>query len=137
MHDIYGFGDGIYPIERVIVTHEQLFNDRAHILYVNGAYRGNDSLGDLMHDFSCNDPDDMKNTMLAEASRYYKENPKGVEIMCKAMEEMREESYQKGIEQNRLESIKNIMEGLKYTAQQAMELLKIAADDQPKYLAKL
>ena len=57
--------------------------------------------------------------------------------MCKAMEEMREESYQKGIEQNRLESIKNIMEGLKYTAQQAMELLKIPADDQPKYLAKL
>ena len=137
MHDIYGFGDGIYPIERVIVTHEQLFNDRAHILYVNGAYRGNDPLGDLMHDFCCNDPDDMKNAMLAEASRYYKENPKGVEIMCKAMEEMREESYQKGIEQNRLESIKNIMEGLKYTAQQAMELLKIPADDQPKYLAKL
>ena len=90
-----------------------------------------------MHDFCCNDPDDMKNAMLAEASRYYKENPKGVEIMCKAMEEMREESYQKGIEQNRLESIKNIMEGLKYTAQQAMELLKIPADDQPKYLAKL
>ena len=136
-NDIYGFGDGIYPIERVIVTHEQLFYDRAHILYVNGAYRGNDPLGDLMHDFCCNDPDDMKNEMLAEASRYYKENPKGVEIMCKAMEEMREESYQKGIEQNRLESIKNIMEGLKYTAQQAMELLKIPADDQPKYLAKL
>jgi cytidylate kinase len=36
-----------------------------------------------------------------------------------------------------LENIKNIMEGLKYTAQQAMELLKIPADDQPKYLAKL
>ena len=53
-NDIYGFGDGIYPIERVIVTHEQLFNDRAHILYVNGAYRGNDPLGDLMHDFCCN-----------------------------------------------------------------------------------
>ena len=57
--------------------------------------------------------------------------------MCKAIEEMREESYQRGIEQTRLESIKNVMEGLKYTAQQAMELLKIPADDQPKYLAKL
>lgn len=145
MHDIYGFGDGIYPIERVIVTHEQLFNDRAHILYVNGAYRGNDSLGDLMHDFSCNDPDDMKNMMLAEASRYYKENPKGVEIMCKAMEEMREESFQRGVEtgiqtgteQNRLESIRNIMSNLKLTVYQAMDALGIPADDQPKYLAKL
>ena len=132
-NDIYGFGDGIYPIERVIVTHEQLFNDRAHILYVNGAYRGNDPLGELMHDFCCNDPDDMKNEMLAEASRYYKENPKGVEIMCKVIEEMREEVE----ERTMLNAIKNIMEGLKYTAQQAMELLKIPADDQPKYLAKL
>lgn len=114
-----------------------MFNDRAHILYVNGAYRGDDPLGELMHDFCCSDPDDMKNKMLADASRYYKEDPKGVEIMCKAIEEMREESYQRGIEQTRLESIKNVMEGLKYTAQQAMELLKIPADDQPKYLAKL
>ena len=79
--------------------------------------------------------------MLAEASRYYKENPKGVEIMCKAMEEMREESYQRGVEaggeQKVLESIKNIMKNLKLTVHQAMDALGIPADDQPKYLAKL
>ena len=86
-----------------------------------------------MHDFCCNDPDDMKNAMLAEASRYYKENPKGVEIMCKVIEEMREEVEERTL----LNAVKNIMEGLKYTAQQAMEPLKIPADDQPKYLAKL
>ncbi len=61
--------------------------------------------------------------------------------MCKAIEEMREESYQRGIEDGReqtaLESIKNVMEGLKYTAQQAMDALGIPADDQPKYLVKL
>ena len=136
-HDIYGFGDGIYPVERVIVTHGQMFNDREHILYVNGAYRGDDPLGELMQDFCCSDPDDMRNKMLADASRYYKEDPKGVEIMCKAMEEMREESYQKGIEQNRLESIKNIMKNLKLTVHQAMDALGIPADDQPKYLSKL
>ena len=90
-----------------------------------------------MHGFCCSDPDDMKNEMLADASRYYKEDPKGVELMCKAMEEMREESYQKGIEQNRLESIKNIMKNLKLTVHQAMDALGIPADDQPKYLAKL
>ena len=53
--------------------------------------------------------------------------------MCKVIEEMREEVE----ERTMLNAIKNIMEGLKYTAQQAMELLKIPADDQPKYLAKL
>lgn len=61
--------------------------------------------------------------------------------MCKAMEDLREESIQRGIregiDQNRVESIKNIMRKLKYTAQQAMDLLVIPAADQAKYLGKL
>ena len=36
-----------------------------------------------------------------------------------------------------LEAIKNVMDGLKYTAQQAMDLLKIPVTDQSKYAAKL
>ena len=51
--------------------------------------------------------------------------------------EMKEEGREEGIDQNRVESIKNVMEGLKYTAQQAMDLLKIPVADQSKYLAKL
>ena len=57
--------------------------------------------------------------------------------MCRAMEELREESLKRGEEAALLRSIKNIMEGLKYTAQQAMDLLKIPVSDQPKYLSKL
>jgi len=33
-----------------------------------------------------------------ERARYNKEDPKGVELMCKAIEEMREESFQGGVE---------------------------------------
>ena len=66
---------------------------------------------------------------------------RGRKIMCKAIEEMREESYRRGVqaggEQKVLENIRNIMEGLKYTAPQAMELLKIPASEQPIYLSKL
>ena len=91
----------------------------------------------LMHDFLCSDPDDMLTPLLAEKARYLKTDPKGVDLMCKAMDELREQSIQRGIDQNRVESIKNIMEGLKYTAQQAMDLLKIPVSDQPKYLSKL
>ena len=53
--------------------------------------------------------------------------------MCKAIDDMRKESREEGIESTRLESIRNVMDGLKYTAQQAMELLRIPAADQPKY----
>ena len=52
-------------------------------------------------------------------------------------EEGRSEGRVEGIESTRLESIRIVMERLKYTAQQAMEFLKIPAADQPKYLAKL
>ena len=61
--------------------------------------------------------------------------------MCQAIEAMRQDSRNEGIEQGieitRLESIRNVMIGLKYTAQQAMDLLKIPVADRPRYLAKL
>lgn len=132
-HDIFGKGRGLYPVERVIMPECEPFNDREHIQYVNGAYRGNDPLGELMHDFCCSDPDEMKNEMLAEASRYYKENPKGVETVCRIIEEMRDEVK----ERTKLEDIRTIMKNLKLTAEQAMEALAIPASDKEKYLVKL
>ena len=96
-------------------------------------FKGNAPLGILINDFLCSDPDDMLTPLLAEKARYLKTDPKGVEIMCKQMDEMRKDVEQR----TTLNAIKNIMEGLKYTAQQAMDLLKIPASDQPKYLSKL
>ena len=43
----------------------------------------------------------------------------------------------RGIEINRLESIQSVMEGLGYTAQQAMDLLRIPPDEQHKLAEKL
>ena len=53
--------------------------------------------------------------------------------MCKVMEDMRNDVEQRTEFKMKLESIKNIMEGLKYTPQQAMELLKIPVSEQSKY----
>ena len=52
-----------------------------------GEYRGKDSLGDLMHDFSCRNPDEMKYEKLAQKVRYYKQETEGVKTMCKAVED--------------------------------------------------
>jgi hypothetical protein len=68
------------------------FGDGEHILYVNGAYRGDDEIGNLMHDFSCSDPNDMINKDLADRSRYFKETEEGVSEVCKVMEDMRNEA---------------------------------------------
>ena len=58
-------------------------------------------------------------------------------ILKEVREEAREEGRKEGIEQSRLEIIKNIMEGLNYTALQAMDLLDIPVDERDKLIAKL
>ena len=62
------------------------------VLYVNGEYRDDSDIGKLMHDFNCISADDMNFEILAEKTRYLKENPKGVSEMCKVMEDMRNEA---------------------------------------------
>lgn len=91
-HDIFGKGKAVYRIERMNIDTQEMFNDGEHILYVNGQYRDNTDIGKLMHDFSCWDPDEMNYELLREIARYYKENPEGVEIMCRAFEETRNEA---------------------------------------------
>lgn len=88
-NDIFERNEPLYPVERCIMVGDKpiLFEDGAHILYVNGAYRSSEAIGKLMHDFSCTDPDEMYYSVLADRVRYFKENEKGVAAMCKIMEE--------------------------------------------------
>ena len=89
----------MYVIQNMNLTLNQPFEDGTHILYVNGEYRGDSDLGKLMHDFNCTDAEDMYFELLAEKTRYLKENPKGVNEMCKVMEDLRNESYAEGREE--------------------------------------
>ena len=90
--DFYGQGKAVYPIERINLATGKSFEDGEHILYVNGEYRGDSATGKLMHDFNCTKADDMNFELMANRTRYLKENPKGVSEMCKIMEDMRIES---------------------------------------------
>ena len=90
--DFYGQSEAVYPIERINLATGKSFEDGEHILYVNGEYRGESDIGKLMHDFNCTKADDMNFELMANRTRYLKENPKGVNEMCKIMEDMRSES---------------------------------------------
>lgn len=93
-NDVMGKGKSIYRIDRYVDMDDEkvLFGDGSHILYVNGEYRGDDDIGKLMHDFSCNNPDDMNFEELAKKARYFKQDKEGVAAMCKMMEDMRKEA---------------------------------------------
>lgn len=91
-NDVLRAGLPIYHIERTVQETGMVFNDRAHIIYVNSQIKDESALGKLMHDFSCTDAKDMNYKILADRVRYFKEDEKGVATMCRAMEEMRNET---------------------------------------------
>ena len=70
-------------------------------LSVNGEYRDDSAIGKLMHDFNCADADDMHYGLLAERTRYLKENSKGVNEMYRTMDEVEKECYEEGREKGR------------------------------------
>ena len=54
-----------------------------------------------MHDFNCTKADEMNFELMAERTKYRKEDPKGVQIMCQIMEDLRTESLKLGLEEGR------------------------------------
>ena len=98
-NDVIGKGLPLYPVERCFLRTGERFEDGSHILYVNGAYRGDTPIGKLMHDFSCTNAADMYYTTLSDRVRFFKESKEGILIMCKVMEDMRKESLQEGVKE--------------------------------------
>lgn len=122
--DFYGKGEPVYLIERINLTTGKSFADGEHILYVNGEYRGNSDLGKLMHDFNCTDAADMNFQLMADRTRYLKENPKGVSEMCKVIEEMRKEEREEGIKEGIKEGMRTA--ALRMLSDGALALEKVA-----------
>lgn len=124
-HDVIGKGEPIYRVERKILETDEFFDDGSHILYVNGAYRGDSDIGKLMHDFSCTDAKDMKYKILADRVRYFKEDEKGVATMCKAMEEMRNEA----VKEERVEVARQLLELGKLSYEEIAKIAKMTTDE--------
>ncbi len=57
--------------------------------------------------------------------------------MCEALRELMKEDFEKQERETLLETIKNLMDTMKWTAEQAMSAMKIPEADRGKYIAKL
>ena len=55
--------------------------------------------------------------------------------MCEIMKELLEEARAEAKKETMLKSIRNLMETMNLTAQQAMDALKVPADKQKDYIA--
>ena len=100
-NDVWGEGQPIYLIDRINTTTGKHFDDGEHIIYVNGAYDNKDDTSDLaklIHDFRCKKADEMVLTPFADIMKFLKETPKGVDRMCKVMEErVKDAEYRQAI----------------------------------------
>ncbi len=132
-NDVIGEGLPIYHAERMILETGKSFGDEQHILYVNAQIKDETELGKLMHDMWCVAPEDMHYGILAERVRYFKENEEGVATMCRAMEEMRNDTAFKTM----LNAVRELMKSCGWTAEQALLNLNIPEQERPRYLAAI
>ena len=108
--DVLKGQEPIYHINRSIAETTEIFDDGAHIIYVNASYQNvQTSLGKLIHDFMCSQSSDMLCEPIAKVTYKYKNTPEGVDYMCKAVEEYglkrEKEGIQKGRREGRQEGI--------------------------------
>ena len=101
--DVLKKGLQLYRVERCVLETNEAFRDGSHIMYINGENHDETPLGRLMHDFFCTDPEDMNYQTLADRTRYFKSDAKGVGIMCRLLEDMRMEAMEEGRMEGRIE----------------------------------
>ncbi len=130
--DIFGHGIPIYTINRYFEETDELFDDGSHIVYVNGNYKGDDTVGRLMHDFGCKEAKDMYYSELAKGVKHFKEEG-GRERMCEAVEKYADRKML----DKQIELIKNLMDSMKWSAEQAMTAMKVSDADRAMLLEKL
>ena len=128
--DVMGAGCSLYHIDRVIKETGACFGDGSHIIYVNGSYKDDsDPIGKLMHDFRCLSSVDMFYPALAKQLKYFKETEGGQDIMCQVFEELAEKRADEKVLDEKAKLVKNLMETMRLTAEQAMEAMKISETD--------
>ena len=134
--DLFGKGLPMYHIDRLVKETGMSFGDASHILYVNGAYRGDDPLGRLMHDFSCTNADDMNYGKLSERVRYFKETEEGVKAMSKAMEELAKKWAEEEIQEEREAVVVRMLETGETDLEKIAKVSKLSVEEVER-LAKL
>ncbi len=141
--DILGYGLPIYHIEKMVEETAKKFGDGSYIIYVNSKRQDDTELGRLMHDLHCADADKMYNSILADRVRELKHTQKGVERMCREMEQIYSEGIEigekRGMELGALEKARETaisLAGMGLPADKIAEAVKISEEVVKEWLDK-
>ena len=94
-------------------------------LFLTKCFKGDTPIGKLMHDFSCTDAKDMYYETLADRVRFFKESKEGIEIMCRTMEDMRNQTLKEGM----INVAKKMLEDGTITLEKIAEFVGLSVDE--------
>ena len=135
--DKFGKGLLLYHVDRYIKETEETFGDGSHIIYVNGSYNGDDAIGKLVSDFHQTDSEKMYYSELADGVEHYKETEKGRGNMSEAVEKYAREYAEECVIVEKITSVKNLMNNMKLTLEQALNALGIPDKDREQIINQL
>lgn len=135
--DKFGKGLPLYHVDRYIKETEETFGDGSHIIYVNGSYKGDDAIGKLVSDFHQTDSENMYYSELADGVEHYKETEKGRGNMSEAVEKYAREYAEECVIVEKITSVKNLMNNMKLTLEQALNALGIQGKDREQIFNQL
>jgi hypothetical protein len=119
-HDKFKENKPIYHVDKIIRETGREFDDGAHIIYVNGKYRGEDDFGKLAHDFNCKKADNIYFKPLADGVRHFKETEEGRDAMCESFTKLADKVADERAEQTKVDIVKSLMINMKWTLDEAL-----------------
>ncbi len=138
-HDFLGLGKPFYTVKKVFegtATGERgdlPFDDGCTIIYVNGAYRGNDAIGRLMHDFNCVNADEMYYDAHAERVRFHKQQEQGGKKVCRIVEEYGDER----VRETKKEFMEKLLRKNKLSVEEVAEVAELPLEQVQQMAEKL
>jgi len=124
-HDKFNANKPIYHVDKTVRETGEAFEDGAHIIYVNGKYRGKDDFGKLAHDFNCKKADNIYFKPLADGVRHFKETEEGRDAMCESFTKLADKVADERAEQTTINNIKLMMKNMKCSLEEALNALEI------------
>ena len=144
--DMYKSGKALYHVDRIIRENGKMVDNGFSELYVNAEVQDDSDVAKLMDIFTRHDAyDDEMFPITSRRKRLFKTTEEGVKEMCEVIEKYIAEGRREGIRKGRsegrregkAEAIRNLMESMSMTAEQAMKALKIPAGEFGKYMTLL
>ena len=114
----------VHEIVRVDKMTGRIFKDRQTIIYINSRMKADSDLGRLMHDFHCENPDDMYCSEIADRVRRIKESPKEVERMCREMDRI----YNDGAKRSQVKVALNMI-NKEYSANEIVDMTELTLEE--------